>query len=159
MKTLVVYFTWDGRIKSLAERIAEKTGARLFRINPVNEYPKEKFSLCARVSQELFDGERPEYKEDIDITEYDTVFFGTPIWAHELPPVVRTFIERHDFHGKTVMPFCSCLTSLDAPKVSEITKACKGSAARKGYAFVGTPEGFDLWLDAVYNIHYDFVVG
>lgn len=149
MKDLVIFFTWDGKIEGLARRIAEKTGAGLFRINPLNEYPKERFALCARVSQELFDGARPEYMEDIDITQFDTIFFGTPIWAHNLPPVVMTFIERHDFNGKTVIPFCSCLTSLDAPKVSEIAKACKGCIVKKGYALVNNPVDFDEWLDDI----------
>lgn len=149
MKSLVIYFTWDGRIERLAKRIAEKTGADLFRINPANEYPKDKFALCARVSQELFDGTKPDYAEDIDIAPYDTIFFGSPIWAHELPSVVTTFIERHDFRGKAVIPFCSCLTRLDAPKVTEITKACAGCIAKDGYALVDNTEGFDEWLDKI----------
>ena len=149
MKAIVIYFTWDGKVERMTKNILSLIEADEFRIQPVEEYPKEKLSLCARVSQELFDGTRPEYVGDVDISGYDTVIFGCPIWAHQLPPVVSTFIERHDFEGKTVWPFCSCLTKLDAPKVNEIARACKGCIAKDGFAMVENPIGLEEWINNI----------
>ena len=163
MKAIVIYFSWDGKVERMAKSILSKIEADEFRIVEVDEYPKEKLALCARVSQELFDGTRPEYVGEVDISGYDTIVFGCPIWAHQLPPVVRTFIERHDFlrpagskraelerEGKTVWPFCSCLTKLDAPKVSEIARACKGCVAKEGFAAADDDtNGLERWVEKI----------
>ena len=149
MKAIVIYFSWDGKVERMAKNILSKIEADEFRIVEVEKYPEEKLALCARVSQELFDGARPEYMGDVDISGYDTVVFGCPIWAHQLPPVVSTFIERHDFEGKTVWPFCSCLTKLDAPKVTEIARACKGCIAKDGFAMVEEMDGMEEWINNI----------
>lgn len=51
--------------------------------------------------------ERPEIKDPIDISDYETIFIGYPIWNSDLPPIINTFLENNDFDGKTVIPFCS----------------------------------------------------
>lgn len=149
MKAIVIYFSWDGKVERMAKNILSQIEADEFRILPTEEYPNEKLTLCARVSQELFDGARPEYVGNVDISGYDTVVFGCPIWAHQLPPVVSTFIERHDFTGKAVWPFCSCLTKLDAPKVSEIGRACEGCIAQEGFTVVDEPTGLEEWINNI----------
>ena len=73
MKAIVIYFSWDGQVERMAKNILSKIEADEFRIVEVEKYPKEKLTLCARVSQELFDGTRPEYVGDVDISGYDTV--------------------------------------------------------------------------------------
>ena len=115
-KTLVVYFSHAnenynvgevsvGNTELLAKEIVAKTGADEFKIKPVNPYPAV-YQECIEVAQkELGSQARPEYEGEIDISEYDTIYLGYPIWWGDLPMVVYTFLEKHDFSGKTVIPF------------------------------------------------------
>jgi flavodoxin len=146
MKVITVYFSWDGKVESLSRIIQQQTGCDIFRIREVDSYPEDRLQLCTRVSQELYDGILPPYIEDVDIESYDVIFFGCPIWAHHLPPVVQTFIQNHSFSGKTVIPFCSCLAAHDAHKISLITESMQGCVSLVGYALTDTDDDFMTWL-------------
>lgn len=114
---LVVYFSHagenynvgvveEGNTAKLAKEIAEQTGAELFEIVPVVEYPTVYDDCLEVATEEQRTGARPEYVGDVENwDDYDTVFLGYPIWWGEIPNIVYTFMESHDFAGKTVIPF------------------------------------------------------
>lgn len=126
-KTLVVYFTEpedsgtdavagasrvveDGEVvgntQFLAETISEETDAELFRIETVNVYPSDHDELVDYGEQERNEDARPELKSSIDdLDSYDTIFIGYPIWFNDLPMPLYTFLDEHDFSGKTIIPF------------------------------------------------------
>lgn len=101
----------DGRVlgntEYVASLISEKTNSDLFRLEPVNAYPTNHGQLLSRAREEMDNNERPELKEKIDITPYDKIFVGYPIWNADLPPIINTFLENNDFNGKTIIPFCT----------------------------------------------------
>ena len=117
-KTLVVYFSradenysvgtiTEGNTAILAKMIAAKTGADVFEIVPEKAYPKQ-YRACTDIAkQEQRDKARPAYKGDIDVSSYDTIYIGYPIWWGDMPMVVYTFLEKHDLNGKTIIPFCT----------------------------------------------------
>jgi flavodoxin len=119
MKSLVVYFSRAdenynvgkvevGNTELLAHEIAAKTGADEFKIEPVKAYPENYMECVELATREKESGARPEYVGDVaDFSQYDTVFLGYPIWWGDLPMVVYSFIEKHDFGGKTVIPFAT----------------------------------------------------
>ena len=96
----------EGNTAKLAKVIAEQTGADLFEIVPVVDYPQS-YDECLEVATaEQREEARPEYVSDVENWEqYDTIFIGYPIWWGEIPNIVYTFMENHDFAGKTVIPF------------------------------------------------------
>ena len=115
--TLVTYFSHagenynvgvieEGNTAKLAKVIAEQTGADLYEIVPVVDYPQS-YDECLEVATaEQREGARPEYVGDVENwDQYDTIFIGYPIWWGEIPNIVYTFMENHDFVGKTVIPF------------------------------------------------------
>ena len=115
-KTLVVYFSRAdenynvgivevGNTELLAKEVVAKTGADEFKIEPRDGYPAVYQEAIERATEERRAGARPEYVGDVDISGYDTIFFGYPIWWGDLPMVVYSFIEKHDWSGKTVVPF------------------------------------------------------
>lgn len=108
----VVYFSWSGRTQAMAERIGELSGATVFRINPTNAYPED-YNECTDVAlEEQRAGELPTYEGDVDgWSDIQTVYVGYPIWWMDLPQVVKSFVEDHDWSGKTVVPFCSYYSS------------------------------------------------
>ena len=117
-KSLVVYFSrvdenysvgtiTEGNTAILAKMIAAKTGADVFEIVPEKAYPKQ-YRACTDIAkQEQRDKARPAYKGDIDVSSYDTIYIGYPIWWGDMPMIVYTFLEKHDMNGKTIIPFCT----------------------------------------------------
>ncbi|WP_158095804.1 flavodoxin [Erysipelatoclostridium sp. An173] len=104
-KVLVVYFSHGGNTQKLAKEISDQVGGDFRRIEPVNAYP-EGDELYDYTEQEQADGARPEIQDlNIDMSKYDTVFIGYPIWWYTYPQVILTFFDNYDLTGKTIVPF------------------------------------------------------
>ena len=109
-KILVVYFSWSGHLDSMAHWVADETGGDLYRVTAADPYTEDYNATADRAKQEQDDGVRPEIVVDItpeQMSEYDTVFFGFPVWWYDLPMPMWTFLENYDFSGKTIIPFFS----------------------------------------------------
>ena len=127
-----------GNTHIVAEMIAEATGGRLFEIVPVKEYPKT-YNACVEVAKkEKAAGARPAVKDDIAVEDYEVVFIGYPNWWGDMPMAVYTFIEKHRWTGKTVIPFCTHEGSGLSHTEKNIADACKGAAVEKGLAVKGS---------------------
>lgn len=95
-----------GNTQFVAQIIAREAGADIHRIETPHEYPVAHNTLIEQAQQELNSGFRPEITGGIpDLSGYDTVFFGYPIWWSELPPAVTAFLEQADFGDKDVYLF------------------------------------------------------
>ena len=137
-KKLVVYFSHtgenynvgyieEGNTAIIADMIADATGADKFEIVPENAYPVD-YNQCIEVAQqEKRANARPAVKGDVAIEDYDVIFIGYPNWWGEVPMCVYTFIEKHDWNGKTVIPFITHEGSGMGGTDSKIAKATAGS--------------------------------
>lgn len=105
-KVLIAYFSWGGNTKHIAELIQSKTNADIFRIETKTPYPDDYNTTAYGIAKEQHEKNiHPEMKENIDISNYDVIFVGTPAWWHTMAPVVMTFLESNNFEGKTIVPF------------------------------------------------------
>lgn len=148
-KKLVVFFSrtdenygvgyiTKGNTHIVAEMLASETGADLFQIEPVQSYPAE-YDRCIEIAQqEKRAGARPEVKSDIRIEDYDMIFLGYPNWWSELPMAVYTFIEKHDWNGKLIAPFCTHEGSGLSATERRIQSACQGAKVLRGMAIQGS---------------------
>lgn len=81
------------------------TSVDLFKIEPVDPYPID-YQECVEIAtKERNENARPAYIGDIDAENYDIIFFGYPIWWGDLPMICYSFLENHNWSGKTVIPF------------------------------------------------------
>ena len=96
-----------GNTMKLAQVIQQKTGAELFEIVPAKKYPADYKACTDAAMTEQKQNARPAIVQDKDISEYDVIFLGYPIWWGDAPMCIYTFIEAHDWAGKTVIPFCT----------------------------------------------------
>jgi flavodoxin len=112
---LVAYFSCTNTTEGIAEIIADETGGTLYEIVAAAPYTEDdlKYYTNGRADQEQADSScRPEISGSVsDMSAYDTVFIGYPIWHGQAPRIINTFLESYDFSGKTMIPFCTSHSS------------------------------------------------
>ena len=111
-KALAAYFSCSGVTKGVAESLAEVAGADLFEIEPEEPYTDADLDWTNKQSRstvEMSDpSSRPAVKSAVaDMSSYEVVFVGFPIWWYVAPTIINTFLESYDFAGKTIVPFCT----------------------------------------------------
>ena len=148
-KVLVAYFSRadenynvgyieKGNTQVVAEMIAEETGGTLFRIETVSPYPADYNECIDLAKKEMNSSVRPAIQGDADVEAYDLVFLGYPNWWGEVPMAVYTFIEKHSWQGKTVIPFCTHEGSGLGSTVGRLRTECQGATFLPGLAIQGT---------------------
>ena len=118
MKTLVVYFSLEGNTEYVAKKIAEKTGADLLRLIPKKAYHDKGFAKFFWGGKSAVMAEKPELEEyDVDLSAYERIVFGFPVWASNFTPPIRTFVEdkKKELNGKKFAAF-ACQSGAGAEK-------------------------------------------
>ncbi len=108
MKTLVAYFSASGVTKKTAQNLANKLNCDIYEIKPVKPYTDADLNWMnknSRSSIEMKDkSSRPEIiTGDIDVSKYDRILLGYPVWWYTAPTIVNTFLEAYDFSGKEII--------------------------------------------------------
>ncbi len=111
-KKLVAYFSASGITAKIAKRLAEAIGADLFEIKPEIPYTDADLdwqNSKSRSSIEMNDRlARPVIASKVtDMSQYNVVFIGFPVWWYREPSIIDTFMESYDFSGKTIIPFAT----------------------------------------------------
>ncbi len=155
-KTLVVVFSATGTTKGVAEKLADVTGADLYEIVPAEPYTSDDLNYGNKNSRAAMEHNdktaRPAIGSDrIDLTPYDTVFVGYPIWFGEEPRVMDTFAEQYDFSGKTVIPFCTSGSSGIGRSGQNLSEYAGTGNWLEGKRFSGSTTENDLrtWLEGL----------
>lgn len=128
-KILVAYYSCQGSTRRVAEALKEVLGADLREIVPVKKYSVASAYTLGIV--QCMSKAEPELAEKIDVSGYDVIYVGSPVWAFTVSPPVRSFLKGCDLKGKKVAPFCtnrgqkgSCLKDMAA--------LCKGAEVGEG---------------------------
>lgn len=111
-RVLVAYFSATGTTAAAARQLADVAGATLYAVTPAKHYTAADLDWndkSSRSSVEMANAKsRPALGgRKIDVSAYDVVFIGYPIWWNLAPRVINTFIESHNLAGKTVVPFAT----------------------------------------------------
>ena len=111
-KTVVAYFSASGVTKKVAEKIAATVNGDLFQIEPAIAYSEEDLNWMnknSRSSLEMSDKDfRPAMiKTELNLSEYDSILLGFPIWWYVAPTIINTFLESYDFSGKKITLFAT----------------------------------------------------
>lgn len=127
-----------GNTETAAKLLQELTGADLFKIDPIQAYSKSYNECIAQAQDDQRRDARPELKAYPDSLDgYDTVYLGYPNYWGTMPMPVFTFLERFDFTGKTIKPFCTHEGSGLGHSESDIRRLCPGAQVERGLAIHG----------------------
>ena len=149
MKSMVIYFSrpgnnWavgyieKGNTEVVAEQIRDLTGADLFKCDPVKPYSEDYTKCTEEAMAYKRQNARPALKAYLDdISAYDVIYVGGPIYWGELPYEVYTELDRLNFAGKTVKPFATHEGSGLGSVERVLKEKCKGAAVKKGLAIRG----------------------
>lgn len=97
----------QGTTELIARMIAEQTGGDLHLIETADSYPTDFNDVVDQNHQEIGNGARPTLTSSVDVSKYDVIFVGYPVWASTAPTPVLSFLEGLNLSGKTVVPFCT----------------------------------------------------
>ena len=121
--SVVIYFSATGTTKSIAQRIAKASNSDIIEIIPKEKYKNEdlNYNSDCRANREQNDSKaRPEIENNIDITKYDTIYLGYPIWWGTNPKIILTLLDTYDFTNKTIIPFCTSGSSDISESVEDL---------------------------------------
>lgn len=127
-KTLVAYFSATGTTRAAAERLAAECNADLFEIVPAEPYTAADLDWTDKQSRSTLEmkdkSSRPAISSKLEnLEQYDTVWIGFPVWWYTAPTIINTFIESHDFSGKTLCVFATSGGSDVTGSAADLKKA------------------------------------
>ena len=133
MKTLVVFFSAEGKTAKIAKELAAQKDADIFEIVPEQPYSAADIrwiNPLARCNKEKF-GKKdvPVVGKIENFAEYDTVYIGFPIWYGAAPNVVNTFCKDYDWSGKKVYAFATSAASGIGKTAEKLSPYLKGAEA------------------------------
>ena len=149
-KSLVIYFSRadenyavgnmeKGNTEVIAEYIKEFTGADLFKVEPAKPYSNNYKECCDEALEEKRQNARPEFKEYLDdISAYEVIYIGAPIYCGTMPMSMFTQLEKLDFTGKTIKVFTTHEGSGLGTVVSDVKRICKGANVLDSLAIQGS---------------------
>jgi flavodoxin len=108
MKVLVLYYSYEGNTKLIADRIASELKADRLRLHPVIERENKGFSKYIWGGAQVLMRQKPDLQPlDKNPDDYDILFVGTPVWAWTYCPAIRSVFENGTLSGKKIYFFCT----------------------------------------------------
>ena len=165
-KMLIIFFTRTGNTELFTDYIKECLNIESYKIIPLNEYPSDTNEMTQRARKERNTTDRPIIIQPLtDITKYNKILLGYPIWFSYLPNIVITQLLKLNFEGKTIYPFNTHETSGIGNSNQEIKLYTPGAIVKKGFAIKGSVirinkedsmKEIKKWLKYHFGYEYNF---
>ena len=147
-KILVAYFSASGVTAKVAKNLAAAAGADLFEIAPAQPYTKVDLNWMDQQSRSTLEMKdrscRPAMAAKPDVSDYDVILVGFPVWWYREPSVIDTFMESADFAGKIVVPFCTSGGSGLGDSAKNLQALAPGATVREGKRFSASASSDEL---------------
>ena len=154
---LVAYFSVTNHTEKLANYAHEYLESDIFEIVPSQEYTAEDINYntdCRANREQNNPTARPEIKNTIsDISQYETIVLGYPIWWGQAPKILYTFVESYDLSNKTIIPFCTSGSSSIGSSATNLAKSAPKANWLEGKRFAASAskEEMSNWLDTYFT--------
>ena len=145
--SVVIYFSATGNTEKIAKRIAKQANSDIIEIVPKDKYEDKDldYNNDCRANKEQNDPKaRPKIKNKIDISKYDVIYLGYPIWWGTNPKIILTLLDSYDFTDKVIFPFCtSGSTDIDG-SISDLRKYNSKLTIKDGKRFVSNSSEYEI---------------
>jgi len=154
MKSLVAYFSTKGNTKIVAEKINSLVDGDLFEIIPKDSYTDEDLDWTNKQSRSSIEMNDKNSRVEIlnkveDISKYDTLYIGFPIWWYTAPHIINSFLEQYDLSNKTIIPFATSGSSDIGNLSNDLKESANNAIVLEGKRFPVnvTEEELKEWID------------
>lgn len=138
-KALVVYFSCTGTTAGVAQTVTDAAGADIYEIQAQEPYTSADLNYGDSSSRATREQNNPSVRPAIagstDMSSYDVIYIGYPIWWGVEPRIIDTFLESYNFSGKKIAPFCTSGSSGISGSVSRIRELAAGAEVLQGMRF------------------------
>lgn len=132
MKAIVIYYSYGGNTRRIAKEIGQALGAELAEIRTIQPYTGSYDDVVDQGQREVSSGFLPEIQPlDIDLSRYETVILGSPVWWYTFAPAMNSFLHSAGLSGKTVYPFATNGGWL-GHTLKDFAQACPGANVKPG---------------------------
>lgn len=126
-KKLIVYFSYTGNTRKIANMIKNKLNCDILELKPVEPYSTDYQKVVDEEQNLEGSNHLREYQDiNVNLNDYDTIILGTPVWWYRETPVIRTFLKENDLSNKTIIPYATNAGWLGKTFI-EIKKLCQNS--------------------------------
>lgn len=140
MKRLVVYHSYTGNTKRIAEMIQKQLNCDILELQPKVPFSTDYQEVVDEYQNNSISNKEVEINDiDLNLEIYDEIIIGTPVWWYTISPVIRTFLTKYDLTGKVIKPFATNAGWL-GHTFQEIQKLCPNSKVEKGMNIVFTED-------------------
>ena len=160
-KMIVIYFSRTGNTEKFANYIQKNANITSFKIIPSTPYPEDYNTMLNIAKEERETDARPEIQNPLtDISQYDYILLGYPIWHSHIPNIIITQLEKLNLSGKTIYPFNTHGGSGVGSSISDIKTYASGANVKDGKPISGNQiqseedEVID-WLDDNFDLDSD----
>ena len=141
-RILTAYFSAGGKTAKVAEKLAAGLGAELYEIKPEVKYTKADLNWMNRNSRSSVEMNNKSLRPaiitgDLDVSGYDTVYLGFPIWWYVAPTLINTFLESCDFSGKEIVLFATSGSSGFGNTLQELQPSAPNARFRESRVLSG----------------------
>lgn len=137
MKSIVVFYSLEGNCKLIGETIAEAAGSDILELKLKKPIPHKGPLKFVSGGRSALQKKSPELAVSIpDLSDYDLIFAGAPVWAGTFAPALRTFAEKAQLQGKTLCLFTCCAGGPTEKCLMGMKNLFKGNAVLSEIQFV-----------------------
>ncbi len=132
MKKLVVYYSYTGNTKKIAEEVKNKLNCDILELEPETPFSDDYDEVVEEYQNNSIDNKEVPIKDiNVNLDEYDEIIIGTPVWWYTVSPVVVTFLKKYDLSDKKVYPFATNAGWL-GKTFKDFSKLCPNSEVDSG---------------------------
>ena len=150
MKAIVIYYSRVGNTEKLAKQIQADISADILKVEPSKDYGNY-LSSIARVGKEKRASISVDVKTEVpDLSEYDTVLLGYPIWYSSMPPFMQDFMSKCELNGKIVIPFSTSGATNISSSLDSVKQCCKGASVIEPFNYARLKkDDYSKWIEKV----------
>lgn len=156
-KILIAYYSFGGNTKRIAKMIQKEIGGDLYPIQTVEAYKGSYNDIVEQGQKEVNSKFKPVIKQvDLNVSDYDTIVLGSPVWWYTFAPAMLTFLSQNNFADKKIYPFATNAGWIGRT-MKDYEKACMGADVKKGLNVVFDEKNFKTseseilnWVHSIY---------